>query len=285
VLINNILVLGAKGQLGSEIEAISCDFHQYNFLFTDSFELDITKHQLVNDYIELNKINVIINCAAYTNVEKAESEPELADKINHIAVGNLAKTAKKKNIKLIHISTDYVFDGESQKPYNELDATNPQTTYGKTKLNGEKAIKKINPLNSVIIRTSWVYSKYGKNFVKTMLELAKKNKEISIVSDQMGCPTNAADLAKLILEIIPKIKNSTVQIYHYSNEGECSWYDFAKEIFNFTNHCINLKPIDSRSYTPSVKRPTYSVLSKNKIIKSFDVEVLHWKESFLKFDL
>ena len=228
---NNILVTGGNGQLGSELKEIAPNYQDYNFLFTDVKDLDITNHTAVAAFIESNNITVIINCAAYTAVDKAESEPELADAINHLAVTNFAQIAKDKNIKLIHISTDYVFDGNNHKPYVETDTPNPQSVYGKTKLDGELAMQQINPANSIIIRTSWVYSKFGNNFVKTMLRLAETRDEISVVTDQVGTPTNAADLAKAILNILPQIKNEIVELFHYSNEGVCCWYDFAKTVF------------------------------------------------------
>ena len=195
----NILVTGGNGQLGSELKEIAPNYQDYNFLFTDVKDLDITNHGAVACFIESNKINVIINCAAYTAVDKAESEPELADEINHLAVANFSEIAKKNNIKLVHISTDFVFDGTNKKPYKEIDVPNPLSVYGQTKLDGELAMQKINPANSIIIRTSWVYSRFGNNFVKTMIRLAETRDEISVVADQIGSPTNAEDLAQLIL--------------------------------------------------------------------------------------
>ncbi|MDB0004174.1 dTDP-4-dehydrorhamnose reductase, partial [Flavobacteriaceae bacterium] len=242
---NNILVTGGNGQLGSELKEIAPNYQDYNFLFTDVKDLDITNHSAVAAFIENNNITVILNCAAYTAVDKAESEPELADAINHLAVANFAQIAKDKNIKLIHISTDYVFDGTNHKPYLETDTPNPQSVYGKTKLDGELAMQQINPANSIIIRTSWVYSKFGNNFVKTMLRLAETRDEISVVADQIGSPTNAADLAKSILDILPQISNETVELFHYSNEGVCSWYDFAKAIFDIKAIAIKVNPIAS----------------------------------------
>ena len=200
---NNILVTGGNGQLGSELREIAPNYQDYNFLFTDVKDLDITNHSAVAAFVESNDITVIINCAAYTAVDKAESEQDLSDAINHLAVANFAQIAKDNNIKLIHISTDYVFDGTNHKPYVETDIPNPQSVYGKTKLDGELAMQQINPANSIIIRTSWVYSKFGNNFVKTMLRLAETRDEISVVADQIGTPTNAADLADAILKYLP----------------------------------------------------------------------------------
>lgn len=279
---NNILVTGGNGQLGSELKELASNFPDYNFLFTDVADLDITAHDVVRAFIERNNINVIINCAAYTAVDKAESEPELADAINHLAVANFAQIAKDKNIKLIHISTDYVFDGTNHKPYVETDIPNPQSVYGKTKFDGELAMQQINPANSIIIRTSWVYSKFGNNFVKTMLRLAETKDKIHVVSDQIGSPTSAVDLSKSILSILPMVHNKTVEIFHYSNEGVCSWYDFAKAIFEIEGISIKVNPIESSQYPTPTERPFYSVLNKNNIKNMFYVEIPFWRDSLLK---
>jgi len=233
---DNILVTGAKGQLGSEIRDLSAWQVDKNFIFSDIEDLDITNHNAVQKFINDKKISAIINCAAYTAVDKAEVDIVLADQINHLAVANFARIAKENDIKLVHISTDYVFDGNSHRPYKETDKPNPQSVYGKTKCDGEKALIKINPPNSIIIRTSWVYSSYGNNFVKTMLRIAKQRNEIGVVFDQIGSPTYAGDLAKAILEIMPKINNKEVEIYHYANEGVISWFDFAKTIFEIKKY-------------------------------------------------
>ena len=279
---NNILVTGGKGQLGSELKEIASNYPDYNFLFTDVKTLDITNHTAVKEFIEINNINGIINCAAYTAVDKAESEPELADAINHLAVANFARLSKDKNIKLIHISTDYVFDGTNHKPYVETDTPNPKSVYGQTKLDGELAMQEINPANSIIIRTSWVYSKFGNNFVKTMLRLAETRDEISVVADQIGTPTNAADLAEAILNILPQIKNETVELFHYSNEGVCSWYDFAKAIFEIDGLTIKANPIESAQYPTPAERPFYSVLNKKKIKEKYKIKVPYWKDALIK---
>lgn len=277
----NVLVTGSNGQLGSEIKEIAPNYQHYNFFFTDVDDLDITNHKAVKKFIESNKINIIINCAAYTAVDKAESELEIADKINHLAVKNFAELSKENNIKLIHISTDYVFDGNSDKPYNETDKPNPQTIYGKTKLDGELVIQKINPSNSIIIRTSWVYSKYGSNFVKTMLKLSNTKNKISVVADQIGSPTNAADLATFILSILAKVKNEIVEIFHFSNEGFCSWYEFAIAIFNIKGCSVLVNPIYSTEYSSQAKRPFYSVLNKDQLKKKFSIEIVDWKKSLI----
>jgi dTDP-4-dehydrorhamnose reductase len=279
---NNILVTGGNGQLGSELKEIAPNHQDYNFLFTDVKDLDITNHTAVAAFIEKNNITVIINCAAYTAVDKAESEPELSNAINHLAVANFAQIAKDKNIRLIHISTDYVFDGTNYKPYTETDIPNPKSVYGQTKLDGEQAMQQINPANSIIIRTSWVYSKFGNNFVKTMLRLAETKDELSVVADQIGSPTNAADLAEAILTILPKISNKTIEVFHYSNEGVCSWYDFAKAIFEIKEISIKVKPIESSQYPISAERPFYSILNKNNIKNMFYVVIPFWRDSLQK---
>jgi dTDP-4-dehydrorhamnose reductase len=276
---NNILITGANGQLGSELKELAPKYEQYQFLFTDVEMLDICDHQAVAAFIELNKITTIINCAAYTAVDKAEEQAELANKINHLAVANFAKIAKEKNIQLVHISTDYVFDGTNHKPYTESDTPNPQSVYGQTKLDGELAMKQINPQNSVIIRTSWVYSKFGNNFVKTMLRLGNERTQLSVVADQIGTPTHAADLAKAILTILPKIKNEAVEIFHYSNEGVCSWYDFAKAIFEISEIDLKVTPIESKEYPTPAERPFYSVLNKSKIKEVYGLNISFWKDS------
>lgn len=277
-----ILVTGVNGQLGSELREIAPNYQGYNFLFTDVKDLDITNHNAVATFVKINNITVIINCAAYTAVDKAESEPDLAEAINHLAVANFAQIAKEKNIKLIHISTDYVFDGTNHKPYVETDTPNPQSVYGQTKLDGELAIQKINPANSIIIRTSWVYSRFGNNFVKTMQRLAETKDKISVVSDQIGSPTSALDLAKAILTILPKLENDSVELFHYSNEGICSWYDFAKAIFEIEGLQIKVNAIESSQYTTLAERPFYSVLNKNKIIESYQLVIPYYRNSLRK---
>ncbi len=276
---NNILVTGGNGQLGSEIREIEHNFPDYKFLFTNKNNLDITNHISVKKFIENNNINTIINCAAFTDVDKAESEIKLANAINHLAVANLAKLSKVNKIKLVHISSDYVFDGYVKKAYIENDEPNPKTVYGKTKLDGEIAIKKINPINSIIIRTSWLYSLFGNNFMTTMLSLAKDKNDINVVSDQLGSPTNARDLAMLILTILPRINNNKVELFHFANKGSCSWYEFAKAIFIVKNIDITLNPIDSNQYPVKAKRPKYSVLDSKLIKNKFDLRILSWEES------
>ncbi len=278
---NNILVTGANGQVGSEIRELSSHY-QYKFYFTDKKQLDITNLQDIRTYIIDNNIDTIINCAAYTAVDKAETEQELANKINHLSVKNLAILSNEFTIKLIHISTDYVFDGRNFKPYNEDDSTNPNSVYGQTKLDGENAILDSNLKDSIIIRTSWVYSSFGNNFVKTMLKLGKEKDELGVIFDLVGTPNYARDLAKTILDIIPKIQNSELEIYHYSNEGAISWYDFAKEIIKMAKLDCKIDPIETFQYPTPAKRPHYSLLNKSKIKKDFDITIPYWKDSLKK---
>ena len=279
----NVLVTGANGQLGSEIRSISANYEAYSFFFCTSKELNICNHIEVFNFIETNKIDTIINCAAYTAVDKAEDNAELADAVNHQAVANLAKIAVSKTIRLVHISTDYVFDGTNYQPYTENDKPNPQSIYGVTKLAGEKAMLEANPPNSIIIRTSWVYSKFGNNFVKTMLCLATEKTELSIVADQIGTPTNALDLACVIFRILPQLENENVEVFHYSNDGVCSWYDFAYTIFEKSNLEIKLNPISTQQYPTPAKRPYFSILSKEKIKAKYGTKTKHWLVSLSNY--
>jgi len=274
----NILVTGSNGQLGSEIKELS-SLYPHNFFFTCKDNLDITNAGSIEAFIQKNTITAIINCAAYTAVDKAESDQENADKINHQAVKHLATIAKANAIKLIHISTDYVFDGTNHKPYTETDATNPQSIYGKTKFLGEQALLHVNPQNAIIIRTSWVYSSYGANFVKTMLRLGREKESLGVIYDQVGTPTYAKDLAKTILDILPSIENSKFKIYNYSNEGVLSWYDFAKEIMKMAKLTCKINPIETKDYPTPAKRPHYSLLNKSKIKKEYNIEISYWKDS------
>jgi dTDP-4-dehydrorhamnose reductase len=271
-------VTGSNGQVGSEIRELSQNF-TYNFFFTDRTNLDIISKDSIKNFCQTNNINVIINCAAYTAVDKAESDVENADLVNRKAVKKLALVSEKLNIKLIHISTDYVFDGKNFKPYIEEFQTNPQGVYGKTKLDGENEMRDINPRNSIIIRTSWVYSSFGNNFVKTMLRLEKEKEELGVIFDQVGTPTYARDLAKTILDIIPQINNNKVEIYNYSNEGVLSWYDFAKEIMKMAKLNCKINPIETFQYPTPAIRPHFSLLNKSKIKSTFNIEIPYWKDS------
>ncbi len=274
----NILVTGSKGQVGSELQELAGSY-EYNFFFTDRDSLDITDKESIVAFVKNNSIDTIINAAAYTAVDRAEEDAVNADKVNHLATQYLAEIAKEQNIKLIHISTDYVFDGKNYKPYNEEDTTNPNGVYGATKLAGEKAMQEINPQNSIIIRTSWVYSSFGANFVKTMLRLGKERDALGVIFDQVGTPTYARDLAKAILDILPQVNSERVEIYNYSNEGVLSWYDFAKEIMRMAKLECQINPIETKEYPTPAIRPHYSLLNKAKIKKAFDLDIPYWKDS------
>ena len=283
-----ILVTGKTGQLGKSIIKIvntgngKNNYQQDNeFIFVGREELDLSSESSISHYFDnSDRFDVIINCAAYTAVDKAEEEQELANQINHLAVKQLANIANEQKAKLIHISTDYVFDGESDKPYIETDTLNPINIYGKTKLAGEKALQEIMPTDVIIIRTSWLYSEFGNNFVKTMLRLGKERDEINVVSDQIGSPTYATDLAKVILKIIDyQDKKQSTEIYHYSNEGEISWYEFAKEIFKIAEVNCKVNPITTQQYPTPAQRPKNTLMNIAKIAKTFSVGISDWKES------
>jgi len=286
-----ILVTGKDGQLGQSINKLinAKSRTKYNpnsneFIFVGREELDLSDESSIDNYFSNNdKFNIIINCAAYTAVDRAEEEQELANQVNHLAVKQLAEISSEQKAKLIHISTDYVFDGDSDKPYTETDAANPINVYGKTKLAGEKALQKIMPINAIIIRSSWVYSEYGNNFVKTMLRLGKERDEINVVSDQIGSPTYAADLAEVILTIINSKhyleKQQPAEVYHYSNKGKVSWYDFAKEMFKVAEIDCKVNPISTDQYPSSAKRPGNAFMDTDKIIKTFSVNIPDWKFS------
>lgn len=279
---SNLLITGSNGQLGSELISLETRFSNFNFFLADIEELNIVNFSEVEEYIFTNKIDVIINCAAYTNVDLAEDDPENANEINYLAVKNLAEITKKFQLKLIHISTDYVFDGNSSVPYKENDKTNPQSVYGLTKLKGERALFEINPSNSMIIRTSWLYSIYGNNFVKMVLELSANRNSISVVSDQIGSPTYANDLANVILKIIPLIKGKDLKMYHYANKGKCSWFELAKEIVDLSKHTCIIEPITTKKFNSKAKRPNFSLLNTEKFQKTFQIDIPNWKESLEK---
>jgi dTDP-4-dehydrorhamnose reductase len=282
-----VLVTGANGQLGQSLQFISANYPQIDFVFCSSSELDITNLENCNAVFSNYKPNYCINTAAYTAVDKAESEAEKAYAINVTGAKNLALVSKEYDAILLHVSTDFVFDGDSSKlgmtnGYTEEDVPNPTGVYGQTKLDGEKAIKETFE-NYFIIRTSWVYSQFGNNFMKTMLRLASERDSLSVVNDQIGTPTNAVDLAEALVKIIStsyhELRTSNFGIYNFSNEGQCSWYDFAKEIFENNGIKIDLKPIPTTSFPTPAKRPAYSVLDKSKIKKTFKIEILDWNES------
>jgi dTDP-4-dehydrorhamnose reductase len=281
ITMHNLLITGVDGQVGNELRLLATEY-AHNYFFANREVLDICDEQAVLNYITEHKITAIINTAAYTAVDKAEEEQAFANAINHLAVQNLSQIAKEKKITLIHLSTDYVFNGENFRPYVETDKTLAMSVYGESKRLGEEALLTINPKNSIIIRTSWVYSSFGANFVKTMLRLGQEREELGVIFDQIGTPTYAKDLAKNILDILPKIKNANVEIYHYSNEGVASWYDFAQEIMKRANLDCKINPIETKDYPTPAKRPIYALLNKAKIKKEFDLEIPYWKESLQK---
>ncbi len=269
---DKILVTGAKGQLGTELQKLLP-----NAIFADIDVLDITDLEAVKKFVRDNQIDVIVNCAAYTAVDKAEDDIELTQKINEDGPRNLALSGAK----VIHISTDYVFDGTNHKPYLPEDKTNPVSVYGKTKRAGELAVLD-NTKIAVVIRTAWLYSAHGNNFVKTMRRLGAEKESLNVVADQIGSPTFAEDLAQAIVTILPQMNETNKGIYHYTNEGVCSWYDFATEIMKLSGLSCKVNPIPSSAYPTKATRPFYSVLSKEKIKNVFNIEIPHWKESLVK---
>lgn len=282
----NVLVTGSNGQLGSEIRKISEQYPKLKFSFTDVVELDITDPWKVADYLTIFKPQFLVNCAAYTAVDKAETDVDTATLLNATAVRILAEQSAEINCKMIHISTDYVFDGKGPRPYSEDNPVNPQSVYGRTKLEGELLCQKYNP-ESVIIRTSWLYSAFGNNFVKTMLRLGNEKPELGVIADQIGSPTNAADLARAILTIISSVESGKKSfergIYHYSNEGVASWYDFTKAIFDIKGINCLVKPIASEDFPSTVNRPPYSVLNKSKIKLIFGLQIPYWRDSLVEY--
>jgi len=269
-------VLGAKGQLGTCLKKVAPEFPHLKLVFLSSSDLDITDADAVKDYFSGGDYGFCINCAAYTNVDGAEDEIEKAYKVNAEAPKILAEICDKHQIKLIHVSTDFVFDGSKHTPYKETDDTNPIGVYGKSKLEGEKAIHQATD-KFFIIRTSWLYSEFGKNFMKTMISLSQKRDELSVVSDQIGTPTYAVDLARVVLKII--IENSDKYgVYHYSNKGTISWFDFASKIFELQSIPIDLSPIATEDYPTKAQRPLYSVLDKSKIVENFDISIPNWEK-------
>lgn len=280
----NILITGANGQLGNEMRVLSAQHTQHTYFFTDIAELDITSREAVNQFVTDNAIDVIVNCAAYTNVDKAETDEDMAHKINALAVENLGLSGAK----VIHVSTDYVFSGEACVPYSETDSVAPRTAYGRTKREGEVLLQAVSP-KAVIIRTAWLYSTFGNNFVKTMLRLGQEREALGVVFDQIGSPTYAADLAVAIFAVI----NAPVWqagVYHFTNEGVCSWYDFTHEIFARAKTLLptdaaqqiaqcNLRPILSSEYQYQTPRPHFSVLNKSKIKSTFGITIPHWTEA------
>jgi dTDP-4-dehydrorhamnose reductase len=273
-----ILVTGATGQLGQAMQDIHGTYSSLDFIFADRGTLDITNEEWLSHYLDVHQPDVIINTAAYTAVDKAENDKEAAFLVNEKGVAHIALACKARNIQLLHISTDYVFDGTATVPYQEIDPVNPQTVYGKSKLAGERMLQEISPAEYYIIRTSWLYSKNGHNFYNTMLRLAREGKEISVVDDQWGSPTLASDLAQVLIHIVLTGNPSNKGIYHYSGEGECTWYAFAKAILEkyYPNGYI-LKPVNTDQYPTDASRPVYSVLNKRTIKQAFNLEISDWE--------
>lgn len=278
----NVLVTGASGQLGQSIQAIAGEFLEINFYFVNQSQLDISSEIEVIECFQKQKFDFVINCAAFTAVDLAENTPEKAFLINAESVKNLAQACLQHNTVLIHISTDYLFDGKKGSPYFETDSPNPLNIYGKSKLAGEEHIQKIHS-KYFIIRTSWLYSEFGNNFLKTILRLAKTQNEITVINDQIGTPTYAGDLARFIVLLILK-NNHKYGIYNYSNQGAISWLDFALAIINLTNNKTTILPTCTSKFVTKAKRPSYSVLSKVKTISTFNLDIPNWEES-LKFML
>jgi dTDP-4-dehydrorhamnose reductase len=283
-----ILVTGANGQLGQCFQQLAGDFPQMKFLFAASADLDIGDRRAVNRFFAKHSIRWCINCAAYTAVDKAESEPVLAKRINVTGVKNLATTCAAQNIPLVHFSTDYVYHSRQNLPFREEDAVSPKGVYARTKLQGERAAQKAHPSGTMVIRTSWVYSIFGQNFVKTMLRLGAERPGLSVVFDQIGTPTYAPDLAAAVLSIVDKTtrgdlkKEMLAGTWHYSNEGVTSWYDFAQAIFDIRQLPCKVLPIETREYPTPAQRPPFSVLNKSKIKTQLGIAIPHWRESLVR---
>ncbi len=280
--VSDILITGANGQLGNEFRVLAKAEPDFHFLFTDVDELNIADRSAVISFIDQFKPSVILNCAAYTAVDKAESEPEKARLLNETAVSHLVAGAKSCGATMIQISTDYVFDGTQSHPYQENDLVCPVSVYGATKAGGEKVALTYD--RTLIIRTAWLYSSFGHNFLKSMLRLGAEKSFVNVVDDQVGTPTYAADLAETILNLIRRFQSGGLSrgIYHYTNEGVCSWYDFATEIMQMAGFSCKVNPIPGMLYPTPVKRPSYSVLDKNKLRKALDLEIPHWKDGLMR---
>ena len=273
----NILVTGGNGQLGNEMRVVSKESRN-RYIFTDVVELDITNLEAIRYMLKMERVDVVVNCAAYTNVDRAEEDEIMADLLNNKAAGNLAVVAKEVGATLIHVSTDYVFQGDKNTPYKEDCETSPLGVYGRTKLAGERSIQATG-CNYLIFRTSWLYSSYGKNFVKTMQRLTRDKNSLKVVFDQVGTPTYAGDLAAIIYKVIEKDMLDKQGIYHFSNEGVCSWYDFAQEVCELSGNACNIEPCHSGEFPSKVKRPNFSVLDKTKVKETFGAKVPYWKVS------
>ena len=281
---SNILVTGSKGQLGQELRFLSTQFPQFDFTYVDIEELDITNAEAVKSFFDAKPVHYLISCAAYTAVDKAESNAHIAQKVNVEGPQNLARACRKHGATMLHLSTDYVYHNQQNTPFKEEDETCPQSVYAQTKLEGDQVVLR-ELEQAAIIRTSWVYSAFGHNFVKTMIRLGTERKQLGIVFDQIGTPTYARDLAQALLQIIVSLENGEVAkdqlhgVYHYSNEGVCSWYDFALAIFELEKINCNTLPIETSAYPTPAKRPPFSVLNKAKIKSVFNVKIPHWRDA------
>ena len=275
----NILITGANGQLGNEMRVLSVEHPEYNYFFTDYQELDICDEQAVLKFVQDNDVDCIVNCAAYTAVDKAEENEEMCDLLNHIAPGYLAKAAASRGAALIQVSTDYVFDGTNHIPYTEDEPTCPNSVYGRTKLAGELKALEVCP-RTMVIRTAWLYSSFGNNFVKTMIRLGNEKEKLGVIFDQVGTPTYARDLATAIYAAIAK--NVVPGVFHFSNEGVCSWYDFTKTIHRIAGiTTCKVLPLHTADYPTAAKRPNYSVLDKTKLKAALEIEVPYWVDSLV----
>jgi len=274
-----ILITGSNGQLGNEIRELAEGYPLYQFLYTDIDELNITDEASVNQFFSIHNPDVVINCAAYTAVDKAETDPDPAYLVNSVAPGNLARAAAETGAFMVHISTDYVFDGKIFRPYVETDKVNPVSVYAQSKAAGEDAVHNAKG-KAVIFRTSWLYSAFGNNFIKTMMKYGLERDMLNVVFDQTGTPTYAHDLAKMILDTLPlAMAAEEIEVFHYSNEGTASWYDFAKAIHEFANITCQVNAIPTKDYPLPAERPFYSVLDKSKIKKKLAIEIPYWRDS------
>ena len=274
---DTILITGSHGQLGNEMQQAAARFPAFRFIYTDVEDLDICDKAALNAFVKANAVNVIVNCAAYTAVDKAEDDVELCYKINAEAVRNIGEVAHQNGLKVVHVSTDYVFDGTNYLPYSEDQAVSPNTVYGKSKLAGEQALMETCE-QTVILRTAWLYSSFGNNFVKTMIKLGTERDSLNVIFDQIGTPTYAADLADTILKILSH-ETFTPGMYHFSDEGVCSWYDFTKTIHRIAGITCDVRPIETKDYPARTPRPHYSVLNKAKIKATYGITIPHWEES------
>lgn len=277
---NTILVTGCHGQLGNEMQIVAKRYPAFQYIYTDVEELNICDKKALNDFVKANHINIIVNCAAYTAVDKAEDDVDLCYQINRDAVRNIGEVAKENKLKVVHVSTDYVFDGTNYLPYTEDMPVCPATVYGKSKLAGDLALLESCD-QAVVLRTAWLYSSFGNNFVKTMMKLGTERDSLNVIFDQVGTPTYAADLADTILTLLSN-KTFVPGIYHFSDEGACSWYDFTKSIHKIAGITCNVHPIETKDYPARTPRPHYSVLNKAKIKSTYGINIPHWEESLVK---